>query len=459
MALNLYNTLSKKVEPFNPINPGKVGLYTCGPTVYNYAHIGNFRAYLSADVLRRTLAYCGYEVTHIMNLTDVDDKTIRDSKANNKSLEEFTVFYANEFKKDSAHLNILPPKTYARAVEHIPQMLNLIETLVANGHAYITPDGSAYFNVHTDKEYGQLSPVKIIEKIENAGGRIKLDEYEKDNADDFALWKAWDEADGDVFWLPEEILKHETKLAKGRPGWHIECSAMSMEYLGTTFDIHTGGIDLVFPHHENEIAQSECATGKKFVNYWLHNEWVMVEGKKMSKSAGNFATLRTVMEKGINPLAFRLWALMGHYRTSVNFTWDTVEGTANALKRLHTKYLELPEGGTAIDSYTNEFRTTIENDVDTPRALALMWKLLEDTSAAPQDIRATLLNFDQVLGLGLAELKKADIPVDILTLAQEREEVRKAKNWAQSDILRDQILAKGYSIKDTDKGFIVTPLA
>ena len=458
MALNLYNTLTKKVEPFTPINPGKVGLYTCGPTVYNYAHIGNFRAYLSADILRRTLAYCGYEVTHIMNLTDVDDKTIRDSQANKKSLEEFTVFYANEFKKDSAHLNILPPKTYARAVEHIPQMLKLIETLVDNGHAYITPDGSAYFNVHTDTAYGQLSPVKIIEKIENAGGRIKLDEYEKDNADDFALWKAWDNADGDVFWLPEEILKHETKLAKGRPGWHIECSAMSMEYLGTTFDIHTGGIDLVFPHHENEIAQSECATGKKFVNYWLHNEWVMVEGKKMSKSAGNFATLHTVMEKGINPLAFRLWALMGHYRTSVNFTWDTIEGTANALKRLHAKYLELPEGGSTVESYVNEFRTTIENDVDTPRALALMWKLLDDTDVAPQDIRATLLDFDQVLGLGLSDLKKAEIPTEILKLAQEREEARKAKNWAQSDVLRDQITAKGYSVKDTENGFVVNVL-
>ena len=311
MALNLHNTLTKKVEAFVPINEGKVSVYSCGPTVYNYAHIGNFRAYISADILRRSLAYCGYEVKHVMTLTDVDDKTIRDSQKNNIPLKEFTTQYANEFKKDSADLNILPPHIYASAIEHVPQMLQLAEKLLANGHAYTTPDGSVYFNVHKDGKYGQLSPVSIIEKMENAGGRIKLDEYEKDNADDFALWKSWDENDGEVFWIPSEILGHDSPVGKGRPGWHIECSAMSMEYLGEHFDIHTGGIDLVFPHHENEIAQSECATDHKFVNYWVHNEWVMVEGKKMSKSLGNFATIRTIKERGINPVAFRLWTLTG----------------------------------------------------------------------------------------------------------------------------------------------------
>ena len=252
MALNLYNTLTKKVEPFTSLDGEHVGMYTCGPTVYNYAHIGNFRAYISADTAKRVIGYSGYDVNHVMNLTDVDDKTIRDSQKSGKTLEEFTTFYTEEFKKDSASLNIIPPERYTRAVEHIPHMVALIEKLIEKGFAYKTDDGSVYFDIAKDMEYGQLSTVVKDKQVANAAGRIKKDEYEKDNASDFALWKAWDETDGDVFW--------ETSLGKGRPGWHIECSAMSMEYLGESFDVHTGGVDLIFPHHENEIAQSECAT-------------------------------------------------------------------------------------------------------------------------------------------------------------------------------------------------------
>ncbi len=449
MSLNLYNSLSKKVEPFVPLDPeGKsVGLYTCGPTPYNYAHIGNFRAYLSGDTVKRALMYCGYSVNHIMNITDVEDKTIRDSKASGKSLEEFTTFFTEEFKKDLALLNILPPAKYTRAVEHIPQMVALIETLIEKGFAYKSDDGSVYFNVRKDTEYGQLSEVAIAEQKENAGGRILKDEYEKENASDFALWKSWDESDGDVFW--------ETSLGKGRPGWHIECSAMSMEYLGESFDIHTGGVDLIFPHHENEIAQSECATGKKFVNYWIHNEWVMVEGKKMAKSAGNFVTLHTIIEKGINPLAFRLLLLMSHYRSPVNFTWEALEGAESALKRLYTHFLELEDAGIVSAKYKTEFTAHIENDLNTPLAIATLWELVKDPSVISVDKKETLLDFDRVLGLGLANLKREAVPPEIMALASAREDARTEKNWARSDELRAEIENAGYVVKDTDKGPIV----
>ena len=443
MALNLHNSLTKKLEVFEPINKDQVGLYSCGPTPYNYAHIGNFRAYIFADNVRRTLAYLGYEVNHFMNLTDVDDKTIRDSQKAGKTLEEFTVFFADEFKKDSQSLNILPPKKYIRAVEHIPQMIALIEKLIEKGFAYKSDDGSVYFNVHKDKEYGQLSNVAIGEQMENAGGRIKLDEYEKESANDFALWKAWTEEDGNVFW--------ETSLGKGRPGWHIECSAMSMEYLGESFDIHTGGVDLIFPHHENEIAQSECATDKKFVNYWLHNEWVMVEGKKMSKSAGNFVTLRTIIEQGINPLAFRYLMLMSHYRSPINFTWDALEGAQTALKRIYSHILELEDNGEVNNKYKTEFAGHIENDFNTPLAIATLWELIKDSEISSSDKKATLLDFDKVFGLGFLLVKQETIPEEIIVLVNERNLARDKKDWARADELRKEIENKGYKIKDGDE--------
>lgn len=450
MALKLFNTLTKSVVPFVPLDPAgkKVGLYTCGPTVYNYAHIGNFRAYLFADTVKRALTYAGYEVNHIMNLTDVDDKTIRDSQKNNQSLEEFTTFYANEFKNDSLSLNILPPTKYTRAVEHIPQMVTLIEKLLDKGYAYKSDDGSVYFDIRKDKNYGQLSPVAVSEQIENAAGRIKIDEYEKDNANDFALWKSWDEADGDVFW--------ETSLGKGRPGWHIECSAMSMEYLGESFDIHTGGIDLIFPHHENEIAQSECATGKKFVNCWLHNEWVMVEGKKMSKSLGNFTTLETIEEQGYLRMAFRLLVLMSHYQSPLNFTWDALEGAENALQRLEAIILQLPDDGMVDTGYAAKFLEHIEDNLNTSQGIALMFEVAKDNSIAPADKKATILDFDRALGLGLEKIKKTEIPTSIKILADEREKARKEKNWKRSDELRAEIEAKGYIIKDTDSGPVLS---
>jgi cysteinyl-tRNA synthetase len=382
-----------------------------------------------------------------MNLTDVDDKTIRDSQATGKSLEELTTFFASEFKKDSALLNIIPPAQYTRAVEHIPQMVSLIETLIEKGFAYSSDDGSVYFNVRKDTKYGQLSKIALSEKLENAGGRIVKDEYEKENASDFALWKAWDENDGDVFW--------ETSLGKGRPGWHIECSAMSMQYLGNHFDVHTGGVDLIFPHHENEIAQSECAAGEQFVNYWLHNEWVMVEGKKMAKSAGNFVTLQTIIEKDISPLAFRLLLLMSHYRSPVNFTWEALNGAENALKRLQTHFLEFDAGGSINQKYKELFTRHIENDLNTPLAIATLWDMIKDPTIPSVDKRATLVDFDTVLGLGLSTLKQDIIPSEILALVELREEARKEKDWDRSDEIRLELEGIGYIIKDTDNGPLV----
>jgi len=450
MALKLHNTLSRKEEEFVPLNPPKVTLYTCGPTVYNFPHIGNYRAYIFADILRRTLEYSGYDVAHVMNLTDIDDKTIAGSQKENKTLKEFTEFYTQEFFKDRDALNILPAKKYTKATDYIPEMVSIIEQLERKGFAYKEDDGSVYFNIKKDPGYGKLSRVKIGELEENASGRIKKDEYEKENAQDFALWKAWDAADGEVFW--------ETSLGKGRPGWHIECSAMSMSNLGETIDIHTGGRDNIFPHHENEIAQSECATGKPFVNFWLHNEWLLVEGKKMAKSAGNFYTLRDIMEKGISPVAYRLWLLMAHYRTPANFNWDALKGAEIALKRLYTLYLALGNtSGTPSPSYVALFNKYIENDLDTPRALTVLWDVLKDETIPPADRRATALSFDTVLGLGFESLEELELPEDIKNLAEERDQARKEKKWAQSDELRKKIEESGYEVKDTSGGQEVRP--
>ena len=445
MSLKLYNTLTRTKEEFSPIDPNEVKMYTCGPTVYNYAHIGNYRAYICADILKRALMYSGYNVLHIMNLTDVDDKTIRDSQKENKSLKEFTEFYSEKFFEDMSSLNALSPEKFTKATDNIDAMVDLVEKLIKKDLAYRSDDGSVYFNIKRFKHYGQLSNIVLEEQKENALGRIKNDEYEKDNVQDFALWKAWDETDGDVFW--------ETALGKGRPGWHIECSAMSMRFLGEELDIHTGGVDLIFPHHENEIAQSEGATEKQFVRYWLHNEWLLVDGKKMAKSAGNFYTLRDIIAKNINPVAYRFWLLMAHYRTRVNFVLDTVEGAETALKRLYGLYKDLGEEiGEVSSLYQNKFKAFIEDDLDTPQAISLMWELLKDNTVSSASKKATLLDFDNVLGLGLKDLKDEDIPEEVGVLAIAREEARKNKDFKLSDELRAKINSLGYEVKDTDSG-------
>ena len=451
MALKIYNSLTRKEEQFEPLNKNNVGLYTCGPTVYNYAHIGNYRAYVFSDMLKRYLKYSGYEVNHIMNITDVDDKTIRESQKEGKSLKDFTEFYTKALFDDRDSLNIIPANTYTKATEYIEEMVKIIETLIDKGYAYKTDDGSVYFDIKKDKEYGKLSHFNLSNLKENADGRLKKDEYEKENAQDFALWKAYDENDGDVFW--------NTSIGKGRPGWHIECSAMSMSNLGDSFDIHTGGVDLMFPHHENEIAQSECSTGKSFVKYWMHNEHLMVDGKKMSKSLGNFYTLKDIVEKGINPLAFRYWLYMGHYRTNVNFTIEGVLSAQTALSRLYSAYNNLGENtGKINDEYVIKLKESMDNDLNTSIALSLICELLKDSQISDKDKKATLLDMDQVFGFGLDKIKKDIIPSEIENLSKEREQARIDKNWSKSDELRDKIKELGYEIKDTENGTLISKI-
>ena len=315
--LKLFNTLTRKIKVFKPIKKNKVGMYSCGPTVYNFAHIGNLRAYVFADILKRYLKYGGFKVKHVMNITDIDDKTIRDSQKKGQTLREFTEFYTKAFIEDINSLNIEMPDILPKATKHIPEMASLIKKMLKNGSAYKSK-GSIYFNISKFKKYGELAQLEKRNLKQNASKRLNIsDEYEKEEVNDFVLWKAWQKKDRDIFW--------ETEIGKGRPGWHIECSAMSMKYLGESFDIHTGGADLVFPHHTNEIAQSEAATGKKFVNYWTHNEHLLVKGKKMSKSLGNFYTLRDIQEKGYNPLLLRLILLKTHYRKILDFSFDDFE--------------------------------------------------------------------------------------------------------------------------------------
>ena len=453
MTIKIYNTLTRRKEEFIAINKDKVGLYTCGPTVYNYAHIGNYRAYVFADILKRHLINSGYNVKHITNITDVDDKTISGALKIGKSLSDFTTFFTSAFYEDCHTLNILPATEYTKATDYINQIVKLIEVLIKKGFAYKTDTGSVYFNIHSDKEYGKLSHFNLGNLKENAKGRLNDDEYEKDNAQDFVLWKSWNKDDGDVFW--------NTTLGKGRPGWHIECSTMSMVNLGNSFDIHTGGVDNIFPHHENEIAQSECATGQKFVNYWMHNEHLMVDGQKMSKTLGNFYTLRDLIQKDINPITFRYWLYTGHYRTKVNFTLDIAYGSQVALNKLFNLYKNLKgniSGKEINPLYAERFNETMNDDLNTSVAVALVWELIKDPKLSDISKKATLLYFDRVLGFGLDKIKEDLIPEEIEVIAKERLATRAMKNWKKSDELRDKINKLGYEIMDINDSYEISKI-
>ncbi len=452
MSIKFYNTFTRSLEEFTPLNKEVVNLYTCGPTVYNYPHIGNYKTFIFGDTLKRYLTYRGYNVNHIMNITDIDDKTIRDSQKNNQSLKDFTEFYTNEFFKDRDMLNIIPANFYPKATDYIDEMVTIIEKLIDKGHAYTSTDGSVYFNIDTFKNYGKLSHLDITELKNNAKGRMDNDEYEKDSAQDFALWKAYDDTDGDVFW--------ETSLGKGRPGWHIECTAMSIKNLGEQIDIHTGGVDNIFPHHENEIAQSEGFTGKQFVKYWMHSEWLLVNGKKMAKSAGNFYTLRDLMEKGIDPLAYRMWLATSHYRTLTNLNMDTLEGANSALRRLYGAFKALVDDGSGVadKDYVNRFKAYMDDDLNTPQAIALLWELVKDPNISPSDKRATLLDFDKVLGFGLDKIVDIQVPDEVTQLVKDRQYARELKDWDLGDRLRAKINALGWDVKDTSEGPKITQI-
>ncbi len=446
--LTLYNTLTRKKEVFKPINKDEVGMYTCGPTVYNYPHIGNYRAYLIADSLKRILKYNNYKVKQVMNITDVDDKTIRDSQKQGISLKEFTEKYTKIFIEEMNALNIDAPDVFPKATEHIKEMVSIIKKLIDKKIAYKGEDGSIYYSISKFKNYGKLAHIKF--KGLKTGARVKQDEYSKEKANDFALWKSWDEKDGNVFW--------ETEIGKGRPGWHIECSAMSTKYLGDNFDIHTGGIDLVFPHHENEIAQTEAVTNRKFVNYWMHNEWLLVNGKKMSKSSNNFYTLRDLMNKNYNPLHFRYFALLTHYRKPMNFTLDNLDAAKTTYEKIKKKIIEIKtqqhKGNDFSKQYESQFKKAINDDLNTPQAVQIFLKTLEDFDFEPKKKLALLEKFDTVLGLNIKNFQDTItiLPKEVEKLVESRERLRKSKMWAKADIIRQRIKEKGYLVEDTPNG-------
>ncbi len=459
MSFCLYNTLSRRPEEFVPLEAGHARMYTCGPTVYNFAHIGNFRAYVFEDLLRRWLKFKGFRVTQVMNLTDVDDKTIRDSQKAGKTLAEFTAEYAKAFFEDVRALNIEPAEHYPAATDHVPEMIAIIAVLMEKGYAYRTEDGSIYFSIDKWPSYGKLA--NLDRAGMRAGVRISSDEYEKENVADFALWKAWDEKDGAVAW--------DSPWGRGRPGWHIECSAMSMKYLGPSFDIHTGGVDNIFPHHEDEIAQSEAANGKPFATYWMHCAHLMVEGQKMSKSRGNFHTLRDVLARGYSGREVRYELLATHYRAPLNFTFGSLDAARTALRRVDEFTARLVEAAGGAGAGTlpgwaqaaeTRFEAALDDDLNVSAALAALFDAIREGNAAldakaldaagAAAVRALLLRWNGALGV--LEKPAEAIPPAVRTLLDRRQAARAAKDWKQSDVLRDEIAALGWTVKDTPKG-------
>lgn len=447
--LKIYNTLTRQKEVFKPIYKDQVGVYTCGPTVYDFPHIGNLRSYIFSDLVNRALGANGFNVKLVMNITDVDDKTIKRAQEERKSLKEVTQQYTEIFLNDLKLANIVQPSLLPKATEEISGMVELIKILLNKGIAYKTSSNDIYFNIAKFAEYGKIAQVDLKQLKENAEGRMnKADEYGKENVRDFALWKAYDDSDGDVYW--------ETELGKGRPGWHIECSVMSSKYLGQPFDIHMGGIDLVFPHHTNEIAQSEAAYGKPLANYWLHAEHLLVDNTKMSKSKNNFYTTKDIIDKNISLLAFKYLTLTAHYRSKLNFTWESLSAAQNALYNLYEELSAYSKPGNVLKSYHDGFMTAVNDDFDTPKAIAVIWDMLRSDNAG-EDKLATAFEMDKVLGLSLEEtwLKSKDMPAEIASMINERENARKAKDFAKSDELRKAIEAKGYLLEDTIDGAVV----
>ena len=465
MNLQFHNSLTRRLEPFQPLDGAHVRLYTCGPTVYNFAHIGNFRAYIFEDILRRTLQVAGYRVTQVMNLTDVDDKTIRGSMQAGVPLQTFTRPFIDAFFEDLRVLNIEPAEVYPAATAHVPEMIAIIQRLFERGLAYRSEDGSVYFKVSAYPAYGKLAHLDLSSL--KAGARVAQDEYEKESVGDFALWKGWDERDGDVVW--------DSPWGRGRPGWHIECSAMAMKYLGETFDLHTGGIDNLFPHHENEIAQSEGATGKPFVRTWMHCAHLCVNGEKMSKSLGNFYTLRDLIAKGYTGREIRYVLINGHYRQPLNFTFDALEAARATLARADEFADRLAETATpdsgaerALPSWAararDAFDAAVSNDLNIPEALAAFFAVVREgngamqthalsvaAAAAVQDLVAFM---DRVLGVLAFGRRTADdtLPADVTERLAQRALARQTKRWADSDRLRDELAQLGWEVRDEKDG-------
>ena len=453
--------MSRKKEELVPLDGKKVQMYTCGPTVYNYAHIGNFRAYMFEDLLRRYIQFSGFDVEQVQNLTDVDDKTIRHSIAEGKSLKEFTAKYIDAFFNDLNILNIEPAEHYPAATDYIPQMIEMIQVLIDKGYAYQSDDGSVYYRIDKFEKYGCRA--RLDREGMRSGARVSQDEYEKDNLGDFALWKAYVEKDGDVFW--------ESPWGRGRPGWHIECSAMSTTILGESFDLHTGGVDNIFPHHDDEIAQSEAVSGKTYSKYWMHCGYLIVDGKKMSKSLGNFYTMQDLLDKGYNGREIRYELLATHYRQALNFTFSSLEANRAALSRLDEFYLSLKDcaanetvaaelpiwASRARDQFVRE----MDDDMNISGALATIFEIVhtgnielkESKISSNQAVAVLQLwsELDAVLGLLIPA--EEEIPSDIIDLAELRMNARTKKDWSESDRLRDEIVSKGWLIKDASEGY------
>jgi cysteinyl-tRNA synthetase len=460
MPLRFYNTLTQRLEEFQPLDGKTVRMYTCGPTVYHYVHIGNFRTFSFQDILRRTLAARGFALDHVMNITDVEDKIIRNAMAAGQTIQQYTAQYTKAFLDDSALLRLQRPERFAFATEHIDDMVSAIQGLAQRQHTYLS-DGSTYFRIATFPQYGKLSHTNFTGNL--AGARVEVDEYDKDDARDFVLWKA--QKPGEPAW--------ETPLGSGRPGWHIECSVMAMKYLGETIDIHTGGVDLVFPHHENEIAQSEALTGKPFARFWLHAEHLMVEGQKMSKSLGNFFTLRDILAKGYSPEAIRYLLVSVPYRKQLNFTFDGLKAAATSIDRLRNFQLRLqnerfPAGSNpGFDQRTAAalaaFHSGLDDDLNTADALAAVFEYVRDANtamdaghftaanvAAAQDL---LRHFDAIFDVlqptaGAGALSDADIEA----LIQARAQAKKARDFARADQIRQELSGQGIVLEDTRDG-------
>ena len=450
MEMNVYNSLTRRVEPLVPLAENTVRLYTCGPTVYNFAHIGNFRAYTFEDILRRVIQFNGMKVRQVMNLTDVDDKTIKGANAQGVALTDYTKTYKDAFFADLAKLNVQPAEVYPAATDHISEMIALVQTLMEKGVAYQSEDGSVYFAVTKFPGYGKLAHIDFDNQ--RTGARCAADEYDKENVGDFALWKAWEPSDGPVGW--------DSPWGRGRPGWHIECSAMSMKYLGETFDLHTGGIDNLFPHHENEIAQTEAATGKPFVKTWMHCAHLRVNGEKMSKSLGNFFTLRDLIEKGWSGREIRYVLINAHYRSGLNFAFSALEDARKALARIDA-CVEAATDGEAPEwarKHLEDFTAAVNDDLNLPKAFAALFALVRDENGkGAAGTLGVFKRMDEVLGvIFFGKAEKATVPAEIQKLLDERAAARAAKNWAESDRLRDAIAAAGWLVKDSREGQSVT---
>ncbi len=453
--MKIYNTLSRKIEEFKPMDQSEVKMYSCGPTVYGYAHIGNLRAYLFMDTLRRTLKYNGYTLKHVMNITDVghltsdadegEDKMLKAAKKEKKDPFEIAEFYMDVFLKDIDKLNIDQPEIIARATKHIDIMEKYVQKIIENGYTYET-ENTIYFDTSKLDKYGVLSNRNVEEQ--KAGARVEFDS-EKKNISDFALWiKA-----------PENhLMKWDTFWGKCYPGWHLECSAMSYQYLGEQFDIHTGGIDHIPIHHENEIAQAQGFCGKIPAKFWMHVDFLTIDGGKMSKSLNNLYTLQDLADRGYEPLVYRMFNFTSNYRNKINFTWDTMDSSKVALSRLREGFLKHKNGTEMVESeilqdFENRFLEAINDDLNMPVAMSVVWEVVKYPKKSKQ-LMDLLVKFDQVLGFDLEhyEPKEEELPEEILELVRQRDEARQNKNWAESDRFRDMLMEKGYIVKDTKEG-------